>query len=472
VGSVKSLTCFWIGPRVVSFTALAGFEQFGWRHVLYEEIDLRPYVVALFRNWMWIVGAGVVGAVVAFGLSTLLPATYEATALVALTETRPTAWFLEVEQFDPRYNPGSHDQPLQAYQDLAASDEILRRLLDEVGSDLPELSTVQRLRPLLEVEPGEHPSLLRLIVRHGDPEVAAEVANSWASLFVSWAGDIYSESGEDQLAFFETQMGQAEERLEAAEAELIAFQARNRSAIFENQLESLGEAQRDYLDEQQSIRFLLQDIRDLRNQLAEASENGVVSFADELTALSLQLQAYDAQTNAQLQFQVSAAESLTGKSRQEQVRYLDGLSITLGARIEEIEGELSQLEPEILRLQEEIAAGNREERRLQRQLSVADETYVALAKRVGQERISIEDNRGQVRLASRAAVPLRPAGPGLIINTTVGGILGALVAVAVVVVIKWWREEGGSVGAENVEEGTPVFKSQAASEQPESSPTA
>lgn len=409
---------------------------------MYEEIDLRPYVVALFRNWMWIVGAAVVGAAVAFGFSGMLPATYEATALVALTETRPTAWFLEIEQFDPRYNTGSSSvKPFSAYQELATSDEILMQLLGEVGSQLSETETVQELRGLLEVQPGEDIRLLRLTVQYGDPGVAADVANVWASVFVGWAGDIYGESGEEQLAFFETQLTEAEGRLDAAEAELIAFQARNRSAILENRLISLGEAQLGYLEEQQSIRFLLQDIRDLRNQLAEGSGDGAVSFADELTALSLQLQAYDAHTDGPLQFQVSAAESLTGKSRQEQVLFLDSLLVSLEARIEEIEGELSQLEPEILRLQEEKQAVDTEEIRLERELAVADETFVALAQRVGQERITVQDAGGQVRLASRAAVPEYGSGPGRLIVTGVGVVVGLAIGIFGVLVLGAWRTE-------------------------------
>ena len=63
---------------------------------LEEEIDLRPYIEALIKGWKWIVGAGLIVAIAAFGMSSLLPSTYEATSLVAITETRQNI------QFDPR----------------------------------------------------------------------------------------------------------------------------------------------------------------------------------------------------------------------------------------------------------------------------------------------------------------------------------------------------------------------------------
>ena len=50
-----------------------------------EEIDLRPYIEALISKWYWIVGAAVVAGVVAFIVTSMLPPSYEATALVAVT---------------------------------------------------------------------------------------------------------------------------------------------------------------------------------------------------------------------------------------------------------------------------------------------------------------------------------------------------------------------------------------------------
>src|SRR5690554_5645089 len=115
---------------------------------LYEELDLRPYIMALVKNWMWIIGAGLLAGLIAFGVSSLLPPTYEATALVAITENR------QIIQFDPRFENVQVSQPLGAYPELALSDELLSQLLEEVGPSLAEVNTVQELRDLLETEAG------------------------------------------------------------------------------------------------------------------------------------------------------------------------------------------------------------------------------------------------------------------------------------------------------------------------------
>ena len=400
---------------------------------MYEEIDLRPYVLALIRNWMWIVGAAVVAALAAFAVSSSLPPTYEARATVAVVEAR------EVVQFDPRFESIVEGQPLSAYPALATSDELLQQVLAEVEGDLPEVETVQGLRGMLEAEAGDHPSLVYLSASHEDPQTAAEVANAWAVQFVSWAGEIYGTADGEQLVFFEDQLAQAEAELEAVEDALIEFESRNRSTILGNRLSALRDTQVRYLNEQRSIRFLLQDMRDLRSQLAEGSDSGTVSFADQLAALSLQLQAFNAQGQHPLQFQTNTEVDLTGRSRQNQVDYLDNLIAMQEIRMEEIDETLGELEPLMLQLQTEKEAIDVSRARLERDREVANETHQALARKVAEERIVANSVDQGVRLASRAAVPLSPTGPRPLVNAIVGGLLGFSIAITYVLAIAWWR---------------------------------
>ncbi|MFN2193253.1 MAG: Wzz/FepE/Etk N-terminal domain-containing protein, partial [Candidatus Promineifilaceae bacterium] len=51
-----------------------------------QEIDLRPYIEAVLNKWYWVVGAGVVFALIGVGIGLLRTQTFEATALVAITE--------------------------------------------------------------------------------------------------------------------------------------------------------------------------------------------------------------------------------------------------------------------------------------------------------------------------------------------------------------------------------------------------
>lgn len=403
-----------------------------------EEIDLRPYFELLLRNWMWIIGGAVLAALVAFGVSSLIPPTYEAKALVAITEER------DVVQFDPRIRSTDERQPLQAYPELATSDELLQNLLSQLDPPLPEIETVEQLRGILEANPGSDPSLVRLLVQYGDPGEAARVANAWAALFVSWANRVYGDQNGDQVLFFEEQLAEAKVALETAEEALIAFQDRNRAAIISNELDSLEETHADHLAIRRSSTFIIQDARGLRDQLAEQRGSTVVTFADQLTALFLQLKTFNTETDGEtvipLQLQFNNDEALTSASRSEQIAFLDGLVNTLETKAAQIDARLEELEPQILALQQERQQIETEEARLVRNRDVAEETYTALARKVEEERITSQEAVSGVRLASRAAVPEDPVSPRRLLVTGVAGTLGLALSVGIVFLLYWWQE--------------------------------
>lgn len=408
-----------------------------------EEIDLREYVEVLIRNWKWIAGITLAAAVAALVISFLLPPTYEATALVVVTKPR------YVMQFDPRFEPMSDVQPpYKAYPELAVSDSLLEDLLTSLNPPPDEIETAQDLREILEASSGADPSLIRLTVRHRDPEEAARIVNTWADLFVERANELYGGYSEAQLQFFEEQLKRAEAELKAAEEALISFQAQNRAAILQNQLDSYQQAQADYLADQRAIAYITQDIKGLKEQLTGEPIDQPMSLADQLTSLFLQIKAFNAQTATPIQLQVDSAAALSEKSLSEQIAFLDDLVNTLEEKSAEIDERLAELEPQILTLQEQLEEARAEEDRLVRARDVAKETYMALARKVEEARIAAEDNTGGVQLASRAAVPQKPASPRKLLNTAVAGALGLMLGVFGAFVKEWWEQgeqesEGG-----------------------------
>jgi capsular polysaccharide biosynthesis protein len=163
---------------------------------LEEEIDLRPYIEALVKNWMWIIGAAVIAGVVALAVSSFLPPSYEATARAAVTASSA------VVEFDPRIRSVDDGQPLKAYPEIALSDDLMAALLAEIVETTPDITSIEDLRKILDASAGADDSLLRLTVTYHDPEQTAEIANRWAELFVTRVNEIYGSTGGDQLFFF------------------------------------------------------------------------------------------------------------------------------------------------------------------------------------------------------------------------------------------------------------------------------
>jgi len=401
-----------------------------------EEIDLRQYVKVLIRYWKWIVGLTLVAAVAAFVVSLRQPLTYEASAVVVVTEPRYQM------KFDPRIETLERWRlAYKAFPTLATSDGVLQDVLDayvpspESGIEEWKLRT---LSDMVQVTSEDDPSLVVLKARSRSPEDAAAITNLWADTLVQWANEIYGESEED-VAFFEEQVAQAERALDEAETVLIEFQARNQASIVSAQLESLRKFQVNCLADQRSIIYLVQDIRGLRDQLARQPEDSPALLADDLTTLFLQIKAFNAQDSAPIQLQVNSAQSLSNESAAKQVALLDNLVATLEARSSEIDGRLSELEPQILALQQQRQDIEVEKDRLTRARNLARDTYMTLARKLEEARISAQEEHGVLRIGSYGAVPERPVGSGRMRNTAVAGALGLMLGVFGAFAVEWWQ---------------------------------
>jgi succinoglycan biosynthesis transport protein ExoP len=411
-----------------------------------EEIDLRAYVAVLIRYWRWIAGLALVAAVAAFVVSLLLPSAYETSAVVIITEPRYQM------QFDPRFATVDNWTPAyKAFPTLATSDEVLQSVLaaytlsPEAGIEEWKLGTLSNM---VEATSEGDPSLVVLRVRSRSPEDAAAIANLWADVLARHGNEIYSES-QDDVAFFDEQVAQAGQALDDADAALVEFEARNQYDIVGAQLDSLRQAQADYLADQRAIAYIVQDIQGLRAQLVQQPGDRPVSPADDLTALLLQIKAFNslqtessgAQTGSPIQLQISSAGSVSDKSPAEQVAFLDDLVDTLETKSSEIDGRLAELEPQMLALQRRLQEIGAESDRLTSARDLTSETYRTLARKLEEARISAREENGVLQVGSYAAAPEKPVSPRKLLNTAVAGALGLMLGVFGAFALEWWRTD-------------------------------
>ena len=397
--------------------------------------DLRLYVSLLLRSWKLILGGILIAAVTAYAVSSLTKPTYEATAVIVGTSPR------DLVQFDPRFETIESNlsgQPLDAYPEIATSDELLQNLLTSLEFSLQDIDTVEDLRKIVEAESGRDPSLIRLTVRFHNPGQATALVNQWADLFLARVNELYYDQGGRQVEFFTNQLAATEAELAEADQALIEFEGSNRATTIKNQLNSLNQSQVTHLANQRSARFLIQNVQALRDQLAAQSVSTDVTFADQLTALSLQIKAFSAQLSLPLQLQLNDADVLTRRSRDEQITFLDDLIQSLEALVVESDGQLSKLEPQILLLQQEYQRVIVGSERLKRDRNVAAETYLSLARKVEEEQITAQDSTNGMILASRAVVPQKPVAPRKLVNTVLAAVVAGMLAVGVVFAVEWW----------------------------------
>jgi len=402
-----------------------------------ETIDLRPYVDALLRR-RWVILAATLGGVVLAIAFYFLQNTYQATALVVISE--PT----EQVQFDPRITDITDlGVLLHAYPELATSDSVLTSLLTKAQEYTGgEVQTMTQLREILKVEVGADPRLMRLIVRDRSPQVAADLANLWSNILVTAVDEIYNNPG-GNADFYNAQMAQTSGQLAGAEQALVAFQSDSRMGIVDNELASLAALQASYLADQRQLSMAVDDIRALRQQI-EAGSGDTISWADQLTALMLQLDVYEmAQptpvAGSDIQLQLDTQTNLTTATRQEQLQQLDQLAQAAETSRAAIDLRLAELEPQIFALQTEKQDIFNQFETLTRNHDLIKETYQTLARKIDEERISSAGPGTQVQIASAAAVPEEPERTSLVLSLLLGGVVGFLLGTGAILLRTWWR---------------------------------
>ena len=397
-----------------------------------ETVDLRPYLAALGR-YLWLIGGAVVLAIVIAVAIYLTSNDYEAIALLTVPE--PT----EQLQFDARITTTMRSmQNLTVYPELAKSSDLLNRVLAH-AIELTDgrIATLAQVRDMTTLTTSADNRLVRLVVTDEDPEVAAALANIWAEEFVITIETLFGRGG---VAYFDDQLRQASEELRAADDALVAFQTTNRQGIVDNELMALTDRQRALLADESRYRRVLADIQLLRRQL-ENNTTDVVTLSDQLSALTVQLRAYET-TQAtpvapQFQINIGADAQLSTTLRAELLQQLEALRVSVEAALTDNQTQLESLAAPIFALQtEKQQLFNQGERLLSAQ-EVAQETHVIVARKIDEERVAAGETLA--RVAGHAVVPDKPARPNVLALVSLLSLAALIPSILLVLFLTWWR---------------------------------
>jgi uncharacterized protein involved in exopolysaccharide biosynthesis len=404
-----------------------------------DVIDLRKYLNILLDHKWLIIGFTLVSALLGFGFASLLPRKYEATSIVAITQSRNQL------SFDPRIetvvDPSLNYQSFAA---LAVSDSLVMDLYNSLEALPKDADSPLTLRKQLDA--NIQSDLVTLTVQARDPVIAETVANKWAELFVQKANQVYNSQDATQITFFESQLSDASDTLQKTNQAMIDFQARNRENILSDQLKALQTSLANLLAEQQTSQVLLRDTRNLITQLRTLPADQQVSESLAFSVLLLQNRAYTDSTGP-IQLMVGGSTQALPTAG-DQVRQLEALADVVETKIADLAGQISELDPQITQTQSELAAATAEKDKLTRDQSVAQDTYSTLSQKVEEVRIGSQDTSGQVRLASYALADDNPVFPSRLLITALAGAAGFVFIVMVILFLAWWRTPAPQVDPE------------------------
>jgi uncharacterized protein involved in exopolysaccharide biosynthesis len=220
-----------------------------------EPVDLRLYLRHLTAHWRTLLAVPAAAALIAAGVSLILPKKYDATATLLI---QPGA-------SDPRFPPALNQvylEYLRSYEHLVQGDELLSRVLKEFRLDQPpDRFTVESFRRrALKAELLKYTKILAVRVRLDDPQKAHLAAQFLAREAVKVTERLRDAEIERSVQQAAQDRDQARKRLDDASGQLLAYRLKAREEEWTRQVQAL----RDQREEQQ---------KQLATLLADGAEN-------------------------------------------------------------------------------------------------------------------------------------------------------------------------------------------------------
>ena len=399
-------------------------------HYSEEEIDLRGLFEVLWRRKWLILAIIVISVAIAGYLSFFaIPPVYEAEALIEL-----------------RFPEQVKQQ--EAYRLQILDPYFLSQVIEKLQLD-PQKYDPFSLQEALNVEILKNANFLKITVKDGDPQKAADIANAIASEFVDFAIRSTQEDMKKELLSLEEGMKEWQSKLDEIGGRIRDFLARSEITALEEEVEAkrglLGSFQRDILlidVQEKELQATLEKAKEkleseppylklCQSLFGSSEEEGMVGdFISGFLPLTMEREAVNEVYNA-LKGQVMSLEA--------QLSGMEARKKTMIEAAGEVQTELKELESTLL----EKAI---ERDQLQREYDSALETYGALIQEYGKTQVysmSEEVNAG-VRIVSSALPPKEPISPRKMLNVAIAGVLGIFVGIIAAFVAEYWGKTAPS----------------------------
>jgi uncharacterized protein involved in exopolysaccharide biosynthesis len=253
---------------------------------------MRELVMVLFRQRKLFVGVAglifVLAVVYAFA-----GATYRAHVRVLVRRGRADPPVAAQENAPPDFSRVEvTEEELNSEVELLKDDDVLRRVVQ--ANDLAAHDWLRWLRPheeqaarveraakklasRLDVEPIKKTNLIAVSYDAPDPQVAAQVLQSLASVYLEKHMEVHRPGG--QLHFFDRQTGESRRQLEEAEGKLVDFTKSHGVVVAATQrdlvLQRLNDVETSYRQTQMEMSETEHRVHELEAQMAKLPERSV-----------------------------------------------------------------------------------------------------------------------------------------------------------------------------------------------------
>ena len=299
-------------------------------------------------------------------------------------------------------------------------------------------------------------NIISITVISGDPDQAARMANTTASVFRQFDYENRNQTVLRQHDFIKTQLTQSEARLKEAERIIKEFKESKNFLSIAVEAASIGrlmERLQEVVAQQQGmlkrVREAIEQVRNIRDVRAGRTERVPVDDIDPgLARLNQQLVELQVQRDNLLQEFTPEHPAVNDIIQQinnvvrQMLLILQGREQTLAALAKAREDELSQIESR----NKEIPDLSLQLQRHERQLATNQEVHNLLRQKFEEASIRLAGTQHLVRIVKPAFRPLwRDNPPQIFLNTFVGALLGLVVGLAFALVLETMDTSIGTI---------------------------
>jgi polysaccharide biosynthesis transport protein len=360
-------------------------------------------------------------------------------------------------------------QTAETYAELFHETPVAQRVIDKLRLK----SDVRTLVGATAVKPVTNTTILDLSVTWRDPQTAANVANTFAAVFMERESELVSRQATNQLEFLSKQLPAAERRLRGAEAQLSAFEVSHHIADLDAQTKSTVDAAANIdakinaiqIEKQQAAAqavSLASQLRrmsastagggsvaqnpglaQLRGQLAQAefqlrtaqkqftdSHPTVIGFKHQVAQLQRQI----ASTPATIVAQTNTVANAAYQALSQQLALARATTASDDAQLAVLARQRAAIDPRLAGLP--AAAAPLAE--LKRRQKLAADVYSALQQKYTDAMISRTTALSDVTITQPANAAVATKTPSVVLNMIVATIVGAVLALAAVFLVDWF----------------------------------
>lgn len=439
-----------------------------------EEIDLRVYIDVLLRRRRLILTLALGMAVVAAGVSFLLPPTYEAQAALSVAPRRSNITLTEnFVLSEEGISQLAANQRAEALSEIAKSLRVAQSVMEAHPELFGEETTPSSMVNAIEVSSKN--DILIITASADDSQKAAKMATAWAEATRNQINKVYTFDPET-VTEIQTQIDKSWQEYKDAQTALETFLSdseisalRSRSKIIDSLLRNYEQAladitsaryteslssQRQELQKLYNQKIIIQqqliDARALYSQISATGDVVTAMWGSALAFINLQANAYGGSPGSLLQFDLTGAPPpLTADAVAQIVMGLENKLSAVQTQIDELSAQLGEvdtvasplesknaLQQQITALVEELATleAQLEEKKakkleLTEARDVAWTTYTSLANKARELNVQQSVSASESRLAFKAVPPGSPSAPNKKMNTAVAGTLGLMLGV-------------------------------------------